>query len=107
MKRQRLFSISLIFKQILTINAVAKSADYILKNENNEVENAVSAFGFAYDVMTFKLYKIQNVQDALELSGDVSNFALYFWDDYGADLENQSILDGKVTPEGISTQNAQ
>ena len=93
MKRQRLFSISLIFKQILTVNAVAKSADYILKNENNEVENAVSAFGFAYDVMTFKFYKIQNVQDALELSGDVSTFYMHL-DTIGSFEEGDYIEEG-------------
>ena len=47
-------------------------------------------------IPALKFYKIQNVQDALKFSGDVSNFVLYSWDDYGADLENQSIDSGNT-----------
>ena len=73
-----------------TINAVAKSVDHIMKNENNEVENAVSSMTFAYDIMNLRVDKIRNVQDALEATGNIFGISSYVWDMYDSFSESQA-----------------
>lgn len=73
-----------------TINAVTKSADIILENENNEIENAVSKIGFIYDLATLQIGQPKNIQDALEHSGSMSNIILRIWDEHDANHENRS-----------------
>ena len=60
----------------------AKSADIILENENNEIENSVSIIFFAKDLFLFKPNSMENVVDYIKAGGDWADRFLFFWDLY-------------------------
>ena len=61
---------------------LAKSADIILENENNEIENTVSIIFFAKDLFLFKPNSMENVVDYIKAGGDWADRFLFFWDLY-------------------------
>ena len=61
---------------------LSKSADIILENENNEIENSVSIIFFAKDLFLFKPNSMENVVDYIKAGGDWADRFLFFWDLY-------------------------
>ena len=63
-------------------STLSKSADIILENENNEIENTVSIIFFAKDLFLFKPNSMENVVDYIKAGGDWTDRFLFFWDLY-------------------------
>ena len=75
-----------------------KSLDIILENDNNQIENTMSTMSLFYDMITFDLKGLNNVEKVLKSAGLASDVALYSSDLYDAVSENQ---------EGISTEDVE
>ena len=75
-----------------------KPLDIILENDNNQIENTMSTMSLFYDMITFDLKGLNNVEKVLKSAGLASDVALYSSDLYDAVSENQ---------EGISTEDVE
>ena len=77
---------------------LTKPLDIILENDNNQIENTMSTMSLFYDMITFDLKGLNNVEKVLKSAGLASDVALYSSDLYDAVSENQ---------EGISTEDVE
>lgn len=75
-----------------------KPLDIILENDNNQIENTMSTMSLFYDMITFDLKGLNNVEKVLKSAGLASDVVLYSSDLYDAVSENQ---------EGISTEDVE
>ena len=72
------------------LSIFTKSADIILENENNEIENSVSSALFVTDLLRLKPQALNTTAEYLKYVGDRSSNALYLWNVYDnlSEIEN-------------------
>ena len=64
------------------LSMFTKSADIILENDNNEIENSVSTALFFTDLLRFRAKELKTIPEYLEFVGDRFNNAQYIWNVY-------------------------
>lgn len=72
------------------LSIFTKSADIILENENNEIENSVSSALFVTDLLRLKPQALNTTAEYLKYVGDRSSNAQYLWNVYDnlSEIEN-------------------
>lgn len=72
------------------LSMFTKSADIILENDNNEIENSVSTALFFTDLLRFRAKELKTIPEYLEFVGDRFNNAQYIWNVYDnlSEIEN-------------------
>ncbi len=72
------------------LSIFTKSADIILENENNEIENSVSSALFVTDLFRLKPQALNTTAEYLKYVGDRSSNAQYLWNVYDnlSEIEN-------------------
>ena len=72
------------------LSMFTKSADIILENDNNEIENSVSTALFFTDLLRFRAKELKTIPEYLEFVGDRCNNAQYIWNVYDilSEIEN-------------------
>lgn len=72
------------------LSMFTKSADIILENDNNEIENSVSTALFFTDLLRFRAMELKTIPEYLEFVGDRFNNAQYIWNVYDnlSEIEN-------------------
>ena len=72
------------------LSMFTKSADIILENDNNEIENSVSTALFVTDLLRFRAKELKTIPEYLEFVGDRFNNAQYIWNVYDnlSEIEN-------------------
>ena len=72
------------------LSIFTKSADIILENENNEIENSVSSALFVTDLLRLKPQALNTTAEYLKYVWDRSSNAQYLWNVYDnlSEIEN-------------------
>ena len=72
------------------LSMFTKSADIILENDNNEIENSVSTALFFTDLLRFRAKELKTIPEYLEFVGDRFNNVQYIWNVYDilSEIEN-------------------
>ena len=72
------------------LSMFTKSADIILENDNNEIENSVSTALFFTDLLRFRAKELKTIPGYLEFVGDRFNNVQYIWNVYDilSEIEN-------------------
>ena len=72
------------------LSMFTKSADIILENDNNEIDNSVSTALFFTDLLRFRAKELKTIPEYLEFVGDRCNNAQYIWNVYDilSEIEN-------------------